>query len=169
MKKILIGLVATAAITASSAKAAIDTCVVGTWWADISDIADMLSLQMNGPATPVSGDARMDVTADGSFRITVRDMTIKVTIPNSPPVDVSVVGYSAGSFDATDGVWLAGVADYSLTGSADVFGETMTLPFTSATGMFGGGLGGYTCSADLLRLDGDPTIPMRFVRNWKRG
>lgn len=169
MKKTICGALCASAMLTTPAQAAVDTCMVGTWWADISDIADMMALQMNGAARPVGGDVRMDVAPDGAFRITVRDMKINVQVPDTPAIDVTVTGYSAGSFDAGEGAWLAGVTDYNLVGSGDVLGQTMTIPFTSATGMFGGGTGGYNCSSSMLRLDGDPSVPMRFVRTWQRG
>lgn len=169
MKRAIFGAICAAATLTTPAQAAIDGCVAGTWWADISDIADMMALQMNGNARPVGGEVMMVVTPDGSYRITVRDMKINVQVPDTPAIDVTVTGYSAGSFDATEGVWLAGVADYNLVGSGEVLGQTMTIPFTSATGMFGGGTGAYTCSDSQLRLEGDPSVPMRFVRLWQRG
>ena len=111
MKRAIFGAVCAATTLTTPAQAAIDGCVAGTWWADIGDIADMMALQMNGNARPVGGDVMMVVTPDGSYRITVRDMKINVQVPDTPAIDVTVTGYSAGSFDATDGVWLAGVAD----------------------------------------------------------
>lgn len=154
---------------ATIADADIDTCVVGTWWAEISDVADMMSLQMNGSARAAGGDVRMDVVPSGDFRITVRELRIDVQIPNTPQMQVAVSGYSAGNMQASDGAWLASVDDYNLVGSADVLGQTMTIPFTSSTGMFGGGLGAYTCTTTRLQMETDPTTPTQVVRDWRRG
>jgi hypothetical protein len=149
--------------------AAFDTCFVGTWWADLSDIADLMTLQTGQSATPMGGDARMDIAADGALRITVRDLRINMTLPDAPPTLVTVNGYSAGSISPDDGVWLANVSDYSLTGSADVLGQTLAIPFTSATGIFGGGAGAYRCSSEQLLLETDPSLPPRIARTWTRG
>ena len=157
------------ATIASPAAAAVESCVIGTWWADISDLADMMALQMNGTARAVGGDVRMDVDATGNFRITVRDLRIEVQPPGSPVVPVTVTGYSAGSIDASANAWTAVVPEYNLTGSADVLGSTLSIPFTSATGMFGGGLGWFDCTATQLRFETDPTRQMQMVRSWRRG
>jgi hypothetical protein len=154
---------------ASPANAAVDSCLVGTWWADISDLADMMALQMNGAASPAGGDVRMDVDASGSFRITVRDLQINVQIPDAPATTVTVTGFSAGSFDATANAWTAVVPSYNLVGSADILGQTMSIPFNSATGMFGGGLGWYDCTSTRLRFETDPARQMQMVRDWRRG
>ena len=167
MKSIFVALMT--ATLASPAAAAVEGCVAGTWWADISDLADMMALQMDGSARAVGGDVRMDVSAGGDFRITVRNLRIDVQVPGSPMIPVTVIGYSAGNIDAADNVWRAVVPDYSLTGSADVMGATMSIPFTSGTGMFGGGLGWFDCSATQLRFETDPSRPMQMVRTWQRG
>lgn len=154
---------------ANSAQAAVDSCLVGTWWADISDLADLMTLQMGNRASALGGDARMDIAADGAMRITAREMQVSVAMPDIPEVVVTVDGYSAGSIDATDGVWITTVPEYNLTGTADVLGQPMSIPFTSATGMFGGGLGSYRCNATQLIFESDPTGPARIPRTWQRG
>lgn len=157
-----------AALTASPAFAT-DSCMVGTWWADISDIADLMTLQTGQTARALGGDARMDIAADGSMRITVRDLQISMTMPDIPPTVVTVNGYSAGVIIGSDGVWTAQVPEYNLTGSADVLGQTLSIPFTSATGLFGGGLGGYWCTGSQLILETDPSAPAQIARTWQRG
>lgn len=111
----------------------------------------------------------MDVEASGAFRITVRDLTINVSMPNAPAMDVKVNGYSAGTLDAAENVWTAFVGDYNLVGQANVLGQPLSIPFTSASGMFGGGLGWFDCSPTLLQFETDPTRPAQMVRRWQRG
>ncbi|MEJ6399398.1 hypothetical protein [Yoonia sp. 208BN28-4] len=151
------------------AHAAVDGCLVGTWWADISDIADLMTMQMGSRATALGGDARMDIAASGDMRITVRSLQFNVTMPDAPASVVTINGYSAGDIDAAGGVWTARVPDYNLTGSADVLGQTLSIPFTSSTGMFGGGLGGYWCNGSQLVFETDPSRPAGIARTWRRG
>ncbi len=159
------------ATIANPASAAVENCMVDTWIADMSDIADMMALQMQGAATPVGGEVSMQIADDGSFTLLADDMIINVQVPNVPAMDVKVVGYSAGQFDAADNVFLASVNDYSLGGSADVLGQTMEIPFSSDTGMGGGGTGWFECAGDTLRFEatvGGLTDENRMPRLWRR-
>ncbi len=160
-----------AAFVAQPATAAVETCLVDTWIADLGDMADMMALQMSGEATPVGGEVSMEINADGSFTLLADDMIINVQVPGAPPMDVKVVGYSAGNFDAADNVFLASVDDYALVGSADVLGQVMEIPFTSATGMGGGGTGWFECTDDTLRFEpstGATVDSNRMPRLWQR-
>ena len=68
---------------------------------------------------------------------------------------------------AEDGAWATTIGEYDLVGAANVMGQTMEIPFSSATGMFGGGLGIYGCNADAVAFEstGDtPRIPRRWTR-----
>lgn len=151
------------------AQAAVESCMVGTWIADMRDIADMMALQMQGAAVPVDGEVSMEILPDGSFTLLADNMTINVSVPNVPPMDVKVTGYSAGSFDAADSVFVASVRDYSLVGAADVLGQRMEIPFTSATGLGGGGIGWFECSGSSLRFEGNSgTDANRMPRLWRR-
>ena len=169
MKSIAIAFVI--ATIAQPASAAVEDCMVDTWIADMGDIADMMALQMQGAATPVGGEVSMQIAADGSFTLLADDMIINVMVPNAPAMDVKVVGYSAGQFDASDSVFLASVGDYNLLGSADVMGQTLEIPFTSATGLGGGGAGWFECNGDTLRFEvatGGPVDANRMPRLWRR-
>lgn len=156
---------------AQPAAAAVETCMVDTWIADMRDMADMMALQMQGQATPAGGEVSMEIEPDGSFVLLVDDMIINMLVPNVPPMDVKVVGYSAGRFDAADNVFSAAVDDYNLLGSADVMGQTMEIPFSSATGIGGGGIGWFECMGDTLRFEvatGGATDSNRMPRLWRR-
>lgn len=159
------------ATLAQPATASVEACMVDTWIADMRDVADMMALQMQGAATPVGGEISMEIAADGSFTLLADDMIINVQVPNVPPMDVKVVGYSAGQFDASENVFLATVNEYDLLGSADVLGQTMEIPFSSDTGMGGGGAGWFECSGDTLRFEanvGGMTDENRMPRLWRR-
>lgn len=169
MRHLLITTLLACAAGASSAYAAVEDCLVGVWDADISDIAHLMSIQMGGSARAVSGQVTMEIMPDGAVTILADDMKINVTPPNVPSMDVTVTGYSQGALDAADNVWLLSGQGYSLVGSANVLGQTMTIPFDSNTGMFGGGLGRYGCSADSLTFEtGDGSGQQKMPRSWRR-
>ncbi|MEJ8562526.1 hypothetical protein QTO30_15710 [Yoonia sp. GPGPB17] len=159
------------ATIALPATAAVEECMVDTWIADMRDIADMMALQMQGTATPVNGEVSMQIAADGRFTLLADDMIINVQVPNVPPMDVKVVGYSAGLLDAADNTFMAAVNDYNLVGSADVLGQMMEIPFSSDTGLGGGGIGWFECAGDTLRFEatvGGATDINRMPRLWRR-
>lgn len=159
------------ATSIAPAHAAVEDCMIGTWIADMGDIADMMALQMQGAASPVGGEVSMQIAADGTFTLLADDMIVNLQVPNAPAMDVKVVGYSAGQFDAADNVFLATIGDYNLLGSADVMGQTLEIPFTSATGLGGGGTGWFECAGDTLRFEvatGAPVDANRMPRLWQR-
>lgn len=171
MRSVATAIALSLAITAQPAWAAVEECMVDTWIADMRDIADMMALQMQGTATPVGGEVSMEIAADGSFTLLADDMIINVQVPSTPAMDVKVVGYSAGQFDASDNVFLATVGEYSLVGSANVMGQTLEIPFTSATGLGGGGTGWFECAGDTLRFEvatGGAADTNRMPRLWRR-
>jgi hypothetical protein len=152
---------------AGMAEAAIDSCVVGTWQADLDELAAIMATQMQGAATPVGGMVVMQISPPGSVRIEVQNMTIRVKVPNAPEMDVSVSGYSAGGMQAEGGAWAATATDYNLVGAADIMGSRMEIPFNSATGMFGSGAGSFTCAGSALTFNSN-TTPAKIPPNWKR-
>jgi hypothetical protein len=158
-----------AAFLSTPATAAVETCMVGTWIADMRDIADMMALQMQGTATPTNGEVSMQILPDGTFTLLADDMTISVAIPDTPAMSVKVNGYSTGNFDAAENVFLAVVGDYTLVGAADVMGQTLEIPFTAATGLGGGGAGWFECAGDSLQFEATSgTATNRMPRLWRR-
>ena len=155
-----------AALVASPALA-IDDCLVGRWQVDTADMAHVLATQMSGEASYVGGGVTMQISAAGDISMLVRDLTINVQIPDTPAMDVAVNGASRGSIDAENGGWTLTVVDYDLVGSADVLGSTMTIPFNTTSGMFGGGSGNYTCDDGVLSFDSAGGTP-RLPRQWSR-
>ena len=146
-----------------------DACMTGRWQADLADVATMMTAQMGGSAEARGGLVTMDVAADGSFLVQTDNMTIAVTPPNVPTVDVSVNGYSRGTFTVDGTTFAALVNDYALVGSADVLGQRMDIPFDASTGAFGNASGTYTCDATALRFTqtaGNPGGSM--ARIWTR-
>lgn len=147
---------------------AIDTCAVGVWEANGPDIAHIMATQMDGNAQFVGGRVTMEITEFEVLTILVNDLKINVVVPDVPAMDVKVTGYSAGSMNIDGGNWTANVVDYELVGSADVLGQTMSIPFSSATGMFGSGAGVYGCSGDGLSFDSNGGGAPKIPRQWRR-
>lgn len=165
MKSVTSAIALMIATIAQPAQAAVEGCLVDTW------IADMMALQMAATAVPVGGEVSMEIAADGSFTLLADDMIVNVVVPGTPAMDVKVVGYSAGQFDAADNVFLATVGDYNLVGSANVLGQVMEIPFSSATGLGGGGSGWFECAGDTLRFEvatGGAADANRMPRLWQR-
>ena len=156
-----------AAAFAASPAIALDDCLVGRWQVDTGDMAQVMATQMSGEAAYVSGGVTMQIGTDGAITLLARDLTLNVTVSNTPPMDVSVNGASRGSLSAENGGWTLTVVDYSLVGAADVMGSTMTIPFNSGSGMFGGGSGSYACETDVLTFDSAGSTP-RLPRRWLR-
>lgn len=155
-----------AAIAANPALA-VDDCLLGTWQADLRALSQIMGRQMNGAATPVGGTVLMTITPGGMANMVINDLIINVVVPDVPPMDVSVSGVSSGVFTGEAGSWSVVTATYTLVGSANVMGQTMTIPFDSRTGMFGGGAGSYTCDAGALVFTStrtDERIPPRWSR-----
>lgn len=155
------------ALFAAPAMADVDPCVVGTWQADLDELAAIMATQMQGAATPVAGMVVMQVTPAGTVRIDVTNMTLSVKVPNAPEMDVTVTGYSAGTMMAEGGSWAATSTDYNLVGAADIMGSRMEIPFNSATGMFGSGEGTYTCAGTQLTFASNSATP-KIPPNWQR-
>lgn len=153
-------------VTASPALA-IDNCMVGIWEADGSDMAAVMAIQMNGNATHTGGRATLEITETGTMTLLSEDMTFDVQVPNAPNISVTVTGYAQGAMNADDGsTYVANAPEYSLVGSADVLGQRMEIPVTSATGGWGTSQGTYSCRPDSMSFDATQlgSIP----RAWRR-
>ncbi len=155
-----------AAIAANPAMA-VDDCLLGTWQANLGALAEIMGRQMNGTATPVGGNVLMTITPEGRANIVVDNLVLNVAVQDVPPMDVSVSGVSNGAFAGEGGSWSVVTATYNLVGSANVMGQTMTIPFNAATGIFGGGTGSYTCDGSTLTFTSDSPDP-RIPPGWSR-
>lgn len=154
-------------VLAGSATAEVDPCVVGTWQADLSELAAIMATQMQGTATPVGGMVIMQITPTNTVRIDVDDMAIRVKVPNAPEMNVTVTGYSTGTMRAEGNAWTATSTDYNLVGAADIMGTRMEIPFSAATGMFGSGDGTYTCAGTNLTFQTSSAAP-KIPPTWTR-
>lgn len=146
---------------------AVDSCMVGTWEADGADMAAVMATQMGGGATHIAGRASLEITDTGVMTLLAEDMTFAVQMANMPAIDVTVTGYAQGAMNAEDGrTYVANAPEYSLVGSANVLGERMEIPVTSASGSWGTSQGTYSCDATSMSFEADQlgSIP----RIWRR-
>lgn len=155
------------AIGATSAQA-IDACMVGVWEADGNDIAHVMAEQMGGSAAYLSGTVSLEITEFGNMTLLADNLVIEVKVPDTPAIEVSVVGYSQGAMNADDGInYVANAPEYALTGSANVMGMSMDVPITSADGAgWGQSTGTYGCTADGLAFEA--TALGSIPRSWRR-
>ncbi len=156
-----------ATIIAANPALAVDDCLIGTWEADLGALSQIMGRQMNGTATPVGGTVLMTITPDNMANMVIEDLVLNVVVQDVPPMDVSVSGVSNGVFAGEEGSWSIAIATYNLVGSANVMGQSMTIPFDSSTGMLGGGAGSYTCDGSTLSFisdSPDERIPPRWSR-----
>ncbi len=163
MKKIVF-LIASLAATPSFA---LEECLLGSWQVDADALAQVLAGQLNATASYIDGDAFMEIGEDGAVRMLVSNIVMKVQIAGAPEMDVTVNGNSNGNITAEGGSWTIVGGEYTLVGSAFLMGQSMSIPFSSETGMFGGGAGSYVCGDDRLTFESDSTsaqMPSQWVR-----
>lgn len=156
-----------AIILAASPAAAVDSCMTGRWRVDMDDLANILAAQLEGQAQPASGTVTMLIDTTGGIAIRVNQLVVQVAIPDVPAMVVIVEGFSGGGIQTEGNAWRMTISDYSLNGSAEVLGQRLKIPFSSATGLFGGGIGTYGCSGDTLSFESvgeSPRIPRRWFR-----
>lgn len=149
---------------------AIDTCLIGVWEADGADMAHVLGVQMNGTATHISGQTLLEINEFGNMQLLADDMKYEIVVPNIPPMEVTVNGYSQGSMDTdTDGPgnYIANATEFDLLATALVLGERMEIPVTSASGAgWGTSRGIYGCTDASVSFEADDlgSIPRRLFR-----
>ena len=131
------------------------------------DMATVLAEQMNAQATYLSGQTIMDIDEFGNLTLLSDNMTYAIQAPEMPAMEVSVNGFSEGAMNADDGRnYRAVAAQYSLVGSAEVFGQRMDIPITQADGGWGTSTGIYRCTDTGIAFEANElgTIP----RSWTR-
>ena len=160
-------LVLLAALAMAKPAFALDDCLIGAWVVDSEDMAQALATQLNGTAEFVDGEAFMDIAPDGVVRMLASNIVMKVRMQGSPEFEVTVTGTSGGMITADDGAWVLTGGEYTLVGSAFVLGQSISIPFSSDTGMFGGGRGSFTCGAGILAFETDDDTA-RMPSNWFR-
>ena len=138
----------------ASPAAAIDGCLIGVWEADAQDMAHVMESQMGNQVDHMSGRVSVEITEFGVMTMLAENLVFSVQMPNIPPMDIEIVGYSQGSMNADDGVNFHAVAtEYSLVGKANVLGQMMEIPVTTADAGWGNARGTYGCSGDQVAFD----------------
>ncbi len=163
MKKLIFLVAATFAQPAL----AIDECLIGVWLAEASDLAETLGAQLNATAEYADGEVFMQINDAGDVDIFVSNITMIVDKQGVPEMEVTVTGFSRATMTAEAGNWLLVGSEYALTGSAFVMGQSMSIPFSSDTGMLGGGSGAYTCDADNISFESTGEVA-RIPHHWTR-
>ena len=155
------------ACVAATPAHAIDGCLVGVWEADAEDMAHVMQVQMGSPVSHKSGRVSVEITEFGVMTLLVENLVFTVAVPNVPAMDVEVVGYSQGAMNADDGSnYLAVAAEYSLVGSANVLGQRMEIPITTADAGWGNSRGSYGCTANSASFEPSQigTFPRKLNR-----
>ena len=156
-----------AALTCAQPAFALDECLLGSWIVDGAKMADTMAVQMNGSAEFISGEAFMEIAADGAVRMLVSNIVMSVQMQGAPEIEVTVNGTSNATITADAGTWLLAGGEYALVGSAFVLGQSMSIPFGSQTGMLGGGGGSFECGAQELTFVNDGEAA-RMPAHWFR-
>ena len=157
---------------AASPALAVAPCLVGTWSADVDDLANLMALQMGGGATArgLSGDIFMTIERDGLTDTQILDVVIEVTPPGVPPVTVRMSGRNGATMETEGNRFdLQGLA-YNVVATATVFGETLTVPMDNSTAPMGSAQGIFLCEGRWqMRLEENPGSPALSVpRLWFR-
>ena len=154
-------------LAAASPALALDTCLVGKWALDASALAGAMAGQIGGTVRHVEGGATMTITPDGTLAMRIEDLTIGMTMQGMPEMAVSISGHSNGQIETSGaGDFTAAATDYSLVGTADVMGQRMEVPVSTATGGWGSASGGYTCAGDTLTFT--PSAEGSMPPSWQR-
>ncbi|QQA43366.1 hypothetical protein [Pelagovum pacificum] len=152
---------------AGPALADLDPCLVGTWKADMLDVAEVYASTMNATDVTARGDIVLTVAPDGRATMQPRNFELDTLIPNTPPMTVSVTGALTGRFQTSgNSYWMEGES-YSLVGTADFLGTRMEVPFTGANEYLAGASGIYGCTDAGMAFEPDGG-PGSMPRSWYR-
>lgn len=146
---------------------ALDSCLVGNWQAEGAAMAQAMGAQSGASVSHAGGQTTLTIGADGSMAMAANNMVFAMVMSGMPQMEVAVNGHSRGQLSADGGNYTAQAGDYSLVGSADVMGQRMEIPVTSAAGGgWGNSTGSYTCSGNSLVFNASQlgSIPPRFAR-----
>jgi hypothetical protein len=147
---------------------AIDRCMVGVWKADASDMAQVMATQMGGSAQHLSGSAVLEITETGVMTLLSDDLKFSISMPDMPAMELTISGFAEGAMNADDGRnYVANAPVYDLLGTADVLGQTMSIPVTSAAGTgWGVSQGTYGCRGLSMSFEATVlgSIPRRFEK-----
>lgn len=159
--------IAIGAICAATQAWAVDPCLVGVWDVDAGDMAVVMEVQLGNAVRHVSGRASVQIDEAGVVNFLAENLVFSIAMPDIPPMDIQLVGYGIADLTVSDGTNFQAVSvDYNLVGSADVFGERLEVPFTTANAGWGNTGGVYGCSADSASFEPTAfgTFPRELIR-----
>jgi len=159
--------VAVAIFVSSPVFADVDPCLVGTWQADLDDLAHIFAVQMEARNVLATGNVNLNVLPTGAATLTVGDLALDMDKEGIPPMVVTLNGATNFEFvELGGGAMSIRTEIINLVAQADVMGTAMVIPFSSAEGLFGGGLVEYGCLRNSFAVEsGDPA---KFPRKWTR-
>lgn len=170
LKHFLLSATAALLLTTTSANA-MDECLNGWWEADYFVLGEQFMDTMGATGIQMTGAVYMRLSEPDSGEYFVYALTLEPEIPDIPPMKITLNGGADFGMDATEGVFLAimGVFNYVASVYSPILGE-MDIPFDHNLHPFGGGAGGYTCTAeDLVFTQGDDVLnPNGFIKRWVR-
>lgn len=154
-------------VVCGPAMADVTPCMVGTWRADLDDMAHVFATQMGANNVLATGNVTLQIGAGESATMTVRNLRLDMDMAGVPPIQVTLNGATTYNFsDMGDGIFTVSTTAINLVATADVLGSTMEIPFSSAEGLFGGGFAEFGCRANSMSVEsGDPP---KFPRHWTR-
>ena len=153
-------------LAATPAAAVDDPCLIGTWEADASDMAHLMSVQTGASVIALSGRATMEILPSGEMTMLAEDMTFEMAMPDMPKVPVTITGYSRGSMTTDGAAFNTFVSDFDLVGKADIMGSVMEIPVNSGTAPWGSATGIYGCTDTGISFEA--TALGSIPRSWRR-
>lgn len=145
----------------------VDSCLVGSWQADSADLVQLMGSRTGASANHVAGNVTLEVTSAGALSLLVDNFALITSMPDMPPVKVTVYGYSHGAVEAEGGTYNATAPDYSLVGAAEVLGQRMEISAAELSGgVWGQSSGTYSCNDDSVAFNA--IVPGSIPRRWTR-
>ena len=133
----------------SPALADAPSCIVGLWSADIDDMAHVFKEQMQAASVTATGDVRIRIYPDGRASMSVTDLEYIAEIPEIAPIKTTLNGVTDYEMVwIEDRIMTVFTDEFDIVAQSEVYGETITVPVTSDSGIFGGGTVDYGCSPD---------------------
>ncbi|MEE9452977.1 MAG: hypothetical protein V3V13_01160 [Paracoccaceae bacterium] len=154
---------------------AIDPCLLGAWEPDYLVLGDQYLEASGATQVDISGHMYMTFADTGVGTYLAENLTFDVINEGMPRTEVTLNGTGEFSADTTDGAFIMNMGPFLYNAHAIIHmgGEPMEMdiPFTEEMAPFGGALGAYECSDDLLEFtptitEGEPNV--RIAKRWYR-
>lgn len=163
------------ALTATPAFA-IDPCFLGTWQPDYLVFGEQYLDATGATGVTITGNMLMTFVDTGTGTYVAENLTFDVSNDGMPRTEVTLNGTGAFIADTTDGAFVITMGEFAYDAHAKVHmggGEIMEMdiPFTNEMAPFGGAIGVYECSADVLEFQTtttDGVESFNVAKRWTR-